>query len=269
MSYLEKEIEAYLNGEMTLDQRKIFEKKVADDSEVKKELELYIEMNTIYDETDWEVTSSAIQHPKVLQHETFLKSDKGKSIKKSIANAEKVYFDKEKSNRRKQYFLRYAISIAAVLILGIYITSKFGTTMDHNNLYMKHKNWEELPSLTSRGNNTDLTKGEKMFKQQNYQEAVKIFKKHQLESSEDINPQIVVYVGVAYLELEQHKLAIESFEQLKESNTLDATKAYWYLALTYLKMNQESKAKENLQILAGDTTAYKHQEALELIKALQ
>ncbi|MBQ0740130.1 hypothetical protein J9332_38200, partial [Aquimarina celericrescens] len=63
--------------------------------------------------------------------------------------------------------------------------------------------------------------------------------------------------------------AIKSFEKLLGSDTLDASKAYWYLSLTYLKINKVEEAKTQLQILSKNPQNYKYKEAKELLNRLQ
>jgi len=268
MTNLEKEIEAYLTGEMTSEEQQLFEKKVAANPDIRKELELYQEMHTIFDDTNWELTDMSSQHSKLKEHETFLKSQKGKSIATSIRNAEDNYFQERPKNRVRQLIV-YAGSIAAIFIIGVFVFLQLHKNIDAKSLYAKHKNWQELPSLTLRDLRTDLAEAEKLFKQQKYQEAFIIFSKYQTENDSILNPQVLLYIGVTQLELHKNEKAIESFETLLHSNTLDASKADWYLALTYLKLEEIGQAKKHLEQLVKTPNGYKNAVAIELLRALE
>ncbi len=268
MTNLEKEIEAYLNGEMTPEERQRFENKIHTNPDAKKELELYQEMRTILDDADWEVTDTSSQHVKVKNYEAFLKSEKGKSIATGIKSAENNYFKERPRNRVRQLIV-YVGSIAAVLVIGLFVFLQLSKEVDSKSLYAKHKNWDELPSLTLRDANTELAEAEKLFKQQQYQEALDIFKKYQTEKSETLNPQVLLYIGVTQLELNRNEEAIESFKILRNSNTLDASKADWYLALAYLKLKDTEKAKKHLDQLVKTPNGYKYTAAVQLLDVLE
>ncbi len=267
MSDLEKEIDAYLNGEMTPEMRKVFEDKILNDTEAKKEFELYREMNTVFDDTDWELTEEASQHPKIKQSEAFLKSEKGKAIAKSIQNVENDYFDTTSQPRKKQILL-YVGSIAAVLIIGLFIFFQSKYIINNQSLYAEYKDWEELPSLTLRSGDTDLAKAEKLFTQKQYQKSLLILEKHQSANDYTINPQVLIYMGVIQLELNNAEAAQKNFQKLLQSNSLDAYKAHWYLALCYLKSKKIKKAKKELEIMIKDTISFKDENAQELIKKI-
>ncbi|WP_271783647.1 tetratricopeptide repeat protein [Aquimarina algiphila] len=268
MSDLEKEIDAYLNGEMTPEMRKVFEDKILNDTEAKKEFELHREMNAVLNENDWEITETTSQHSKIIQYEAFLKSKKGKAIANSIQNAENDYFNNKSQSRKKQILL-YGVSIAALFVIGLFIFFNSNNSINSQNLYAKYSNWEELPSLTSRNGDTDLAKAEKLFRQKQYQNALLILEKHQSTNDNTINPQVLIYIGVIQLELNNPEAANKNFQKLLQSNSLDAYKAHWYLALCYLKSEKIKKAKKELEIMIKDTISFKDENAQELIKQLK
>lgn len=267
MNNLEKEIETYLNGEMTLEEQKVFEQKIESDPVAQKEFKIYKEMHTLYNDADWEVLDSTIQNDKIIAHETFLKSEKGKSIAKNIQKAEEAYFNSSSTKIKK--IVVYAGSIAALLVLGLFVFVQLNKDLDTKSLYAEHKNWNDLPSLTLRDGATSLAEGEKLFRKKEYDAALTIFKSYISKNSIQGNPQVLLYTGVTQLELDQNEAAITSFEQLLDSKTLDASKAYWYLSLAYLKINKVEEAKKQLQSLSKNPQNYKYKEAKELLSRLQ
>ncbi|MEW7277927.1 hypothetical protein ABW636_04975 [Aquimarina sp. 2201CG1-2-11] len=267
MNKFEQEIEAYLNGEMTTDESKVFEQKISSDPKAQKEFELYREMNIIFDDTDWAITDASTQHSKIKEHETFLKSKKGKTVAAHIQNAEKQYFKFYSKNKNRRYY--YAAAIAAMLLFGFFTFSKLNTSTDHQNLYATYSDWSDLPSLTLRDGHNNLTEAEKLFRQKKYSDALTIFQKYQTENSTIINWQVIVYTSIAQLETDQTGLAIANFTKLKNSNSLDANRAYWYLALAYLKVNQLEKAIQELKVLSKNPSYFNHNNGVKLLKEIE
>ncbi len=268
MSNLDQEIEAYLNGEMTPDESLAFEKKLESSLTIRKEFELYREMNIVYNEQDWEITDVSNEHPKINQHLTFLKSKKGEILAESIKNAENQYFATNSIGNKKKY-LYYISAAAAILIIGLFIASKLFTSPSHEHLYLAHKDWSDLPSLTIRNNTNKLASAEKLFKAQNYKAALDLFNKIEQENNTKSNWQVLIYKAIAQLEINQNTLAIENFKKLKQSNSLDAHKAYWYLALAYLKVNDITNAKSELIELTKHSEYYNHKSGVKLLKKLE
>ncbi|PKV51770.1 hypothetical protein ATE84_3868 [Aquimarina sp. MAR_2010_214] len=268
MNDLEREIQLYLYGEMTPEQKMVFEEKMNANPQLQKDVTTYQEMHTIYNDTDWNITEEhTAKNPKVVAYEAFLKSEKGKAIANSIKNTEKGYFqDKSTSGIKK--WIRYGVSIAAVFAIGFFVFYQYNSDIDSKSLYAEYKNWNDLPSLTLRDENTALATAEKLFRNQKYQEALAIFLAHQPVESKNLNPQILMYTGITQLELDQNETALKTFEILLHSNTLDASKANWYLALTYLKMDDVNKAKERLQIIIDSPKNNQYQKALDLFNSL-
>ncbi len=268
MNDLEKEIALYLDGEMTPEQLLIFEEKINNDTQLQQDIATHKEMNSTYDEANWNTVGPTTKNQKISAYEAFLKSEEGKTIATSIKNAERAYF-KTKPRSKVKKLLLYSASIAAVFVIVFFVISQLNTH-DPQNLYAEYKNWNDLPSLTSRDSNTELAEAEKLFRQQKYKASLAIFTQyHQAVGPKDMNPQILTYMGVTQLELDQHETAIKTFETLLHSNTLDAPKANWYLALTYLKMNDPEKAKEILNNIIGDPGNDHYQNAKELIDELK
>ncbi len=266
MNNLEKEIETYLNGEMTVDEQKIFEKKIESDPAAQKEFKIYKEMYTLYNDADWEISNNAAQNDKITAYEAFLKSEKGQSISKNIQKAEDAYFNSSSTKIKK--IVLYAGSIAALLVLGLFVFVQLNKDIDTKSLYAEHKNWNDLPSLSLRNGVTSLSEGEMLFRKKQYDTALTVFKSYVSKNATQSNPQVLLYIGVTQLELDQNEAAIKSFKKLMDSKTLDASKAYWYLSLAYLKINKVEEAKKQLQILSRNSQNYKYKEAKELLKKL-
>jgi len=242
MNTLEKDIENYLNGEMSKEETTAFLQKIASDPEAKSMLELYQEMNIVYDDQDWNVTDKKSIHKKIDQYESFLKSDKGVSVANKIKAAEQSYFDTQRAPKTKMKLLVYVAGIAAVLIAGLFLTKQFDTTITSDQLYADYKNWDAIPSLTLRAEDTHLARVEKLFVNKNYKESLRLLEEYVIANHQETNPQIML---------------LATFTKLLNSNTLDAPKAHWYLALCYLKQDKSAIAKTELLKLLEKTTFQK------------
>lgn len=261
---MEQDIERYLNNEMTQEEVATFLHKIDTDPEAKKLFNLYQEMNVIYDQNDWELSDKKTANQKVQQYEQFLRSDKGKEKANSIKAAEQSYFN-EKPLKLNQ-ILKY-VAVAAIFIAGLFLFIEYNQSVNTEQLYATYKNWEELPSLTLRDQNSDLTEIEQQFRAENYKESLLLLDTYVL-NNDQVNPQLLMYKGISQLELHKNTAAIDTFTRLLESNTLDADKAHWYLALSYLKNQDLEKAKTELALLLEKPTNFKNTEAKELLSTL-
>lgn len=267
MSEIEKEIELYLSGNMTPEQQLNFEKKMNSDLQLKQDVATYHEMQSFYDPQDWNTIDPKKQHNQIEAYETFLKSEKGQGIASSIKSAENQHFQEKTPSGIKKW-IWYGSSIAAILVIGFFIIFQITKTTDSIDLYAEYKNWEDLPSLTQRDENTQLSKAEGFFRKEQYSEALSEFRNYKVEHTDELNPQVLIYIGIAELELDQNKSAENTFTKLLNSNTLDAPKAHWYLALTYLKMNDRNKTMQELDKILKDSKNFNYKKAQKLVNEL-
>ena len=57
--------------------------------------------------------------------------------------------------------------------------------------------------------------------------------------------------------------------KLESGSSLDQNKAYWYLAMVYLKAGEKERAINVLETLTEDPTRYKYKVAQELLEKLK
>ena len=76
--------------------------------------------------------------------------------------------------------------------------------------------------------------------------------------------QAHMLLGIAYLELGDTKLAIDNFHKVDTEKLIFKYEVNWYLALAYLKMEDESSASKELQALKSSKTY--HSRAQEILK---
>jgi hypothetical protein len=88
-------------------------------------------------------------------------------------------------------------------------------------------------------------------------------------NSNEPDMALILYRGVAQLELDQYENALNSFRELIISNTIDHHKGYWYTAMVYLKQGNKELLVESLEIIAANPSYYNHEESLALLKELK
>ncbi|WP_109299767.1 tol-pal system YbgF family protein [Aquimarina sp. AU474] len=258
-------IDRYLKGEMNDEERNLFLKEINENKELANSVEVFKEMQLIYDNNDWEIINK--KHPSMQKHIDFLEGEKGQGIK-NVIYQEADNYHSQKPHKLKKIIL-FAGSIAAILIIGFLLLYR-PNDFDANSLYSEFSNdWKELPSLTLRGSDTDLTNAEILFNQEKYVEALRALESLKQKNPVKTDSQLLMYIGVAQLELGKHEEAINTFRKLLSSNTLDAAKAHWYLALSYLKIDNIKIAEQELEIMVNDTMNFKDEEAKDLIDKLK
>jgi len=260
----DNKIEKYLNGLLSEEELELFLKQVDEDSSLRESLKLEQEMRLVFNDNDWAITqNSKSVNDSIEKHQQFLQSNKGQEIKNNIASTANDFFKEKKNNYQKAFSL--VGTIAAIFILGFFV---FKNSFANPDLYYTYKNnWEELPSLTLRGENSNLSEVESLFKDGKFTQALVILNNLPNEKASD--PQILLYNGVLNLELNNTQKAIENFQLLQKSDSIDAFKAHWYLALAYIKSDKKESALSELKTLLEKSKTFKNKEAKELIQELE
>ena len=262
-----KQIEAFLTGQMSDVEKTDFEKQIEENPILKKEVEIYQEIDIAFDEGDWSTIPYKPDHKKLKEYEAQLKTSHSIELSQKINEVEHIYFNKEKSTKAR-FYLRYGWAALLIMSLGVviylFLLNSSDTTSD---LYASYKHWDNLPSLTKRSEDNDLSKAQKLFLQGDYQNALNIFRVYQSQSKN--NYQVLFYIGAIQLELDQNESAIATFTEIANGNSLDSDKARWYLALAFLKTDDIIKAKNELLYLSEDPTRFNHSLAKELLVRIE
>jgi tetratricopeptide (TPR) repeat protein len=114
-----------------------------------------------------------------------------------------------------------------------------------------------------------LNKIENLYLDGKYTEAIPVFQ-DALNEAGSQNSQLLLGLGISYLQTEQAEKSIPQFLQIlmnKDFNYED--EAQWYLGLAYLKLNQIDLAKEHFNVLAADATKDHHQASKTLLSQLK
>jgi len=235
-------IDKYLNDTLTIDEKENFEMLINSNSEIREEFSIQKNLFSIIGDSDEEIQQRL-------------------QIKKKIQNIGKRY------HRKRITIFRQRLAIAASIIILIGIGYNIFNNKTQS-LYDDYVNWNELPSLTHRAENTNnLAQAEIYFLNKEYNNAIIEFENYIREQGN--NPQVFAYLGAAYTEITDYENAIKAFDNLEKGNSLDSNKAFWYKAIVYLKMDDEKNSIKMLNLIVQKPNHFKYNEAKELLERLQ
>ncbi len=259
-----KNIERYFNNDLTDEERLAFEERLKTSSSLREWVGIYKDLNLIDDEEEWIHFKG---DPTVLKKEAALFKDPETKVFSDQLKKWRQEQEKE-TPKIKRYWLRPLItSAAAVLLIAVFLLYPKGENF--SSLYDQYDNWNDLPSLTVKGDNEDaVIQLERSFKAKNYQDVIERAQ-DLLETSNNTTSQIRLYQGVSYIETASYDKAIMTFDTLIQSDAIDSHKGYWYKALVFLKQEQKENCVKILEIIAANPTYFKHQEAKGLLKKLK
>jgi len=254
-----EQIEAYLSGELSGDALASFEALLSGNEALREEVVLARQINLMAkNEFDREQLP---QNEYTQELRTFLKSDRAQELKNALKNAEQSY--QQQSNppksRRKFY-----IAAILVLLLGATFFFQMFKQPSSEKMYANYFSLEDMPSLTQRDDGeSSLKLALSAFKTKDYSAANNNFKEY-LSLNANADPRIYLYTGISLLEMDQFENALLEFDKLIDSESLDRSKGYWFKALAYLKVGNNTKAKEVLsELQSTDFNFNKAQQLLE------
>jgi len=259
---LQNQADDYLKDTLSIHAKKAFEVLLQENQELVDYVAINKEMQAHYNEEDW---SFVEEDAETVELEEYLKSDEAKALKASVKKVNDR-FVKERPSNRRNYFSYLAIAASVIVFVGYFVFNDSPTSLE---VYSDYNDWSNLPSLTSRGDsdNVLLVNGEKAFLNKEYKEAAIYFEDFLTTSNNSANA--LLYYGVSNIELGHYAKALDAFNQLISSETLDRSKGYWYKMLTYLKMEDKKNAIIQLELIVKDSGNYKFVEAQELLEKLR
>ena len=256
-------IEKYLKKQLSQEEQTSFEKRLENDTELRKQFFFEKEMFDSFNDDSWSFIENN-ENDEIRELDAFFKSDELQSFKKTIAAGEQAFKKKPATKIRKLYFIPIAASI--VLLIGVFYKN-FNTTVNNEQLYNTYIAQTNLPSFINRGDTdkVNLAKGEALFNDKKYSQAVDIFEEA-LKTNKD-NANLFLYTAISYIELNQYKKASSIIEALINSDLIDAQKGYWYKGLLYIKQKKYKKAKNTFKLIV-DKSYYNKEKAAEIIDIL-
>jgi len=235
-------IEAYLRGTLDGQALAAFQKRRQDDPEFDREIIDY---------------SRIINQIQTTQEKNFINKLK--------------HWDSEIENRQeaKVIPLRTILSIAASVLLialvGLYLFRN--NHPDHEQLFQQYfQPYENVISERS-GENNNQQRGMELYDQKKYDEAI-IQLKLALSKDSD-NPSLKCYLGIAYLAGGYSQEAKTIFEtMIHDDHQLFREVAEWNLALTHLKLDNETSLKKTLEGIVDQNDHQYREQAADLLRQL-
>ncbi len=221
-------IDNYFQGNLSVEEKEIFEKKLAADPSFAEDVAFYAH-------------AKATQREQVLQecHNEWTSRPQKKGLTVS--------------------FSKIAIGVAAMLLMvaGLWFFVDNNDVSQEANAYIE----QNLTILTVKMDDTEdsLELGKRYYNKKNYTEAIGIF-----EKLRNTNPKALEYAGLTALQQKQYDKAIIYFEKIDKNAELLENKGKFYIALTYLKQGDEKRGKAILQEII-DNNLYGKKEALEIL----
>ena len=163
--------------------------------------------------------------------------------KEMVAGFEAEYRNKKIGGKTRIWWV--AASLAVLLSVGYFVSQ----TTPPNTQELFVENFEPyrnvIHPITRASQQEDLkTQAFAYYEQGKYEDALELFKKL-YQTTE--TPHYLFYQANALLQLNRPKEAITALQtHLKTKDTL-TQKSHWYLAMAYLKLNDVTNAKKNLE----------------------
>ncbi len=204
------QIESYLNNNLTSDQREAFEREMASDSELRKEVQV----------------QSDLQHA-VEMH----------GVEKSIAEVDQAYHSKKGSGR---FWMKIAAGIAVFVAVGIWAITRPSHT---EKLFAKNLTQEPgLPVPMSSETSFEFYDAMVDFKMGKYELAIQ--KWSNIESTGRYADTLDYFIGVAHFELGDYQSAVKQLERVDSNAGKFANKAQWYTVLSSLQLEDFDRIRE-------------------------
>ncbi|MEW7291986.1 tetratricopeptide repeat protein [Aquimarina sp. 2304DJ70-9] len=266
-----EQIEAFIAGRMSEDEKKQFEEKILVDNDLRKEVDLHRSLKYAIHDKEWFLTESPKDNDEIDGIKQIRRRKEYVDLESKIQKIGDQYFENEVKSKKSRKWMYYVSASVAAILIAFFI-NYYTVNESASSLYAQYSNWKDLPSLTvqSDGENI-LAKGENLFFEEKYAQAIAIFSEELEEPSEQgqgFEPYILSYLGASYLGLNDYEKALLTFDELLNSGTVDSSKAYWYKAMVYLKQDDIQKAKNMLNLILKNERNFNFQQAKELREKL-
>ncbi|MEM9829023.1 MAG: tetratricopeptide repeat protein [Bacteroidota bacterium] len=239
-----EKMEDYIHGNLSVTEREQFEADMATDEQLREEVEL---------------------------HRQLIFSVETESLRQLLDQIHEKNFESEAQvvsmPRRRSFFpMAIAASVALLILAGWWIFNL--QTSSPESVYAAYFTPAEgLPTTLGYSTNTDFAEGMVSYKLEEYTEALEYWQP--LLEVDPTNDTLNYYVGVTFLANEQPDSAIDYLTTVVSGEQSSfRTPAQWYLALAYLKTDEQEQAKPLLEDLANRDNSYQSQSS-EILQKME
>ncbi|MDX2250539.1 MAG: tetratricopeptide repeat protein [Bacteroidia bacterium] len=240
----------YYRNQLSDDERTQFEQKIRTDEVFAKEAKSYAQMYEVIQEYGDRMLNE-----------------------KLTALGKEMMQESQPSVFKAPFFTRFKIywaTAAAVLIVGVVIIRYFFSTapLSAEKLYTENYRRPVISETAARsGSEEELwIKAAQAYGAENFDTASVIFEKLISDSTFERRSEAWLFLGITRMEQNRFQEAVAAFSQVDPTNMI-ITNVRWYMALSYLKMNQLAKAKTLFNRIAYDPPKSEHTESAKNILA--
>ena len=229
-------IQKYLQGTLRQEEEALFQEYLEKDASFADAIPFYEELNYAFAKADYNQTKAQLH--------SFYKEEKRSSWRK------------------------WSIAATFLILIGLssvwYINSISSTESLYAQYFEPYKNIVQ-PIVRGEAVKTTKERAFKAYDEQNYKEAIVYFDDLLKDTPE---PMIEFYKANAQLQIGDTETAILILEsRIKKTDTMYG-EVQWYLALSYLKLNDKKKAETYLKSLLQTNIPFKSNEAQLLLDQL-
>ena len=265
-------IQKYLDNELSESEKAAFETQLSENETLAKEVKLFQMLPSYIGEGQSPEPTLETEHPKFKAYLKEMLSDDAKELATKLDEFGSNYIKSDTDNETDDSKVKkiggnwkvLRIAAAIVLLLGVVWFMK--PQQNPAKLYSTYVQHDDI-ILNQRGEDDNNSKqAEQLFNEGNYKEAVPLL---EAVAKNEINYDVVLALGIAYLEQNSFDKALEQFKSIQDSDAIIKDKAMWYEAVTYLKMEDKLKALTTFEQLQIEYPFYKVDETAALIKKLK
>lgn len=209
--------------------------------------------------------------------DTFLSDVEKKKLIENLQTIQMEYVEGQHEDKKKQIRLsRWKVYSAAaavlILLIGIAGVVKFSilkTSVEGTDIFSEYYSVYTAADVTRSDVNAanELSTALDAYSEGNFGEASSILKKNTYTGT--ALSKSLFYYGLTSIELADYQVAIEAFNKVLNSGENPyIAQSHWYLALTWLKLNNYNTAKEHLQWLQQNDRFY-GKKAKEIVEKLE
>jgi len=239
MKFNYEQIEKYIKGELSSTEAQSFEQELSGNSALKEEVALYKDVeNALSKQFKFEAEDAAVETTIAQLSKKYVAQNVKNSVNKPQENkAEEVENSKGSIIRR----LLPLTTLAAAAALLFFFFNPFNNKISPALLAVQNFELYQLDaSMGSSDVKATWQEAIKNYRAENYVVAINKFDLFLKDNPN--NKEALLAKGCALLKLNKTDLAIQTFQQINNSKT-----ANWYLALSYLKNDEVTKAQPILE----------------------
>jgi TolA-binding protein len=249
-------IDKYLGGELKPEEKAAFEKRLATESALSEQVALHRQITASF-----RSSGRASMLAMLAEEDANMPAYQEVEVAEEKPEAKVIAFN----NKSRQMYYWAAAAVLLLLVPFIFIIRNNTSERIADRYFEPHK----YQGATANNDTADLsTKAMNHYEKGKYALALPILEK-MLGNNTTAEAEVQFYKGNSHLALNHPKDAIASFEAVLAMPANQYTEeAQWYLALSYIKAEDKTKAKELLNTIVDTQNHPFHKNASELLKKL-